>query len=84
MAIASGDLDFTKWMKELGLDYFKVGYGPSFKKWLKSDNQIPYNSYGNGSAMRVSACGQFARTLSEAKTHARFVFGAQCYKPKTV
>lgn len=29
-------------------------------------NKEPYNSYGNGSAMRVSPCGYFAQTLDEA------------------
>ena len=30
------------------------GYGISFRKWVKSDNPQPYNSFGNGAAMRVS------------------------------
>ena len=71
MAIASGDLDFAKWMKKYGHDYFEVGYGPSFWNWIKSNKSEPYNSYGNGSAMRASACGQFAKTLNEAKYLAR-------------
>lgn len=33
------------------------GYGGSFAKWIFSDNPKPYNSYGNGSAMRVSPVG---------------------------
>lgn len=33
------------------------GYGGMFSKWLESDNPQPYNSYGNGSAMRVSPVG---------------------------
>lgn len=37
--------------------YPKGGYGGSFAGWVHSDNPKPYNSYGNGSAMRVSACG---------------------------
>ncbi|MDR1654119.1 MAG: ADP-ribosylglycohydrolase family protein, partial [Prevotellaceae bacterium] len=32
----------------------KGGYGGSFAAWLRSDNPQPYNSFGNGSAMRVS------------------------------
>jgi ADP-ribosylglycohydrolase len=39
---------------DFGLRYFDVGYGSSFKKWLKGDEHLPYNSWGNGSAMRVS------------------------------
>ena len=36
------------------------GYGRRFKEWLFSDNPRPYNSFGNGSAMRVSAVGWYA------------------------
>ncbi len=34
-----------------------AGYGGSFRKWLKTRYPKPYNSWGNGSAMRVSAAG---------------------------
>ncbi len=33
------------------------GYGGSFVRWVHSENPQPYNSWGNGSAMRVSAVG---------------------------
>ena len=33
------------------------GYGGSFNAWLHSDYPVPYNSWGNGAAMRVSPCG---------------------------
>lgn len=32
-------------------------YGGSFSRWLQSDDPQPYNSFGNGAAMRVSPCG---------------------------
>ena len=35
--------------------YPKAGYGHMFKKWAQTPEHGPYNSYGNGSAMRVSA-----------------------------
>lgn len=35
----------------------KGGYGGSFNVWLHSDYPVPYNSWGNGAAMRVSPCG---------------------------
>ena len=47
--------------------YPYAGYGSGFKRWLYSDEHKPYNSWGNGSAMRVSACAYFARSLEEAK-----------------
>lgn len=51
-------------MKTLGCKYLNVGYGPAFRRWLKNGNE-PYNSWGNGSAMRVSACGFAYDTLEE-------------------
>lgn len=46
--------------------YYKTGYGPSFAKWVMRKNPQPYNSCGNGSAMRVSAVGCVAKSLDEA------------------
>lgn len=46
--------------------YNRAGYGPMFYRWIASTKQIPYGSYGNGSAMRVSACGALAESLDMA------------------
>lgn len=46
--------------------YDQAGYGPSFAKWVMRKNPQPYNSCGNGSAMRVSAVGCVANSLEEA------------------
>lgn len=52
-------------MKEIGRKY-DVGYGPRFKAWLHSDtDRSPYNSFGNGSAMRVSPVACVANNISE-------------------
>ena len=48
--------DFVESMSYYGKKYPLVGYGKQFKQWLNSNNKKPYNSYGNGSAMRVSPC----------------------------
>ena len=42
-------------------------YGGNFSLWLRDENMGPYNSCGNGSAMRVAACGFAARNLEEAR-----------------
>ena len=42
------------------------GYGGRFSSWLSSSSPKPYNSWGNGSAMRVSGVGYAADTLEEA------------------
>ncbi|MFO7611475.1 MAG: ADP-ribosylglycohydrolase family protein [Clostridia bacterium] len=54
-------------MQEIGRPYPHCGFGGMFQSWMYSDNPHPYNSYGNGAAMRVSACGFAATTLDEAK-----------------
>ena len=53
-------------MQELGREYPRTGYGYRFNKWLNSDNPQPYNSWGNGVAMRVSPVGLYAKTLDIA------------------
>lgn len=61
------------WMREIGRQYPDCGYGDFFREWLFSDDPKPYNSFGNGAAMRVSPCGIAAESLEEAKTLARGV-----------
>lgn len=50
------------------------GYGPRFLKWMVTPNAKPYNSFGNGSAMRVSpvgfACDSADEVLHEARRSA--------------
>lgn len=53
-------------MRDVGRHYPDCGYGGSFCNWMFSSNPKPYNSYGNGAAMRVSACGFAASSLEEA------------------
>lgn len=53
-------------MKEFGRKYPFAGYGSSFNCWLWSENPQPYNSWGNGAAMRVSPVGLYAESLEEA------------------
>ncbi|WP_019155474.1 N-6 DNA methylase [Robertmurraya massiliosenegalensis] len=57
----------VSYMQEIGRPYPDSGYGGMFNEWMYSDNPQPYNSFGNGAAMRVSACGFAASTLEEAK-----------------
>ena len=56
----------VKYMQEIGRNYPNCGYGGRFHSWMFSDNPKPYESYGNGSAMRVSACGFVANSIEEA------------------
>ena len=65
-----GDLNqaFTDVMRAYGRAYPhpKGAYGNAFANWLRSERPEPYNSCGNGSAMRVSPCALVAKTLEEA------------------
>ena len=63
----------VKTMQQVGRPYPGCGYGGRFMEWMYSDNPQPYNSFGNGAAMRVSACGLAARTLNEAKALSKAV-----------
>lgn len=58
-------------MRDLGRKYPQAGYGRMFSEWLQSDSPMPYNSFGNGSAMRVSPVGLYAESLEEALELAR-------------
>lgn len=55
-------------MQELGRKYPNPqgGYGGNFGQWIFNDHPRPYNSFGNGSAMRVSPCAIYAVELEEA------------------
>jgi type I restriction enzyme M protein len=60
-------------MQAFGRRYPHAGYGGAFHRWLGAESPEPYNSWGNGSAMRVSACGWAGRTLDEVKAMSRAV-----------
>jgi ADP-ribosylglycohydrolase len=72
-AILSGE-PYVDSVRRIGRRYPGAGYGGAFIHWLHSPDAGPYNSWGNGSAMRVSPVG-FAFTtekevLSQAKATA--------------
>ena len=59
-------------MLRVGSLYPDIGYGPSFRKWILGEiPPLPYNSFGNGSAMRVSSAAWFASSLDETLEFAR-------------
>jgi len=65
------DLDIAKTIKKYALRYPARGYGGNFHKWMYSDNMKPYNSWGNGSAMRTSVIGFLSKSVSEVCQKAR-------------
>lgn len=61
----------VKVMHEVGMRYPHCGYGGRFYVWMMKNHTEPYNSFGNGSAMRVSPVGWFATNLSECEELAK-------------
>jgi ADP-ribosylglycohydrolase len=75
-------------MREIGRRYPAAGYGGAFIQWLFSHDPRPYNSWGNGSAMRVSPVGfafatedevlhQAQKTAEISHNHPEGIKGAQ-------
>lgn len=60
------DRSIVPTMQKFGRKYPYAGWGGMFSTWLTSKHPKPYNSFGNGAAMRVSACGFFAYTQEQA------------------
>ncbi|MFO7965379.1 MAG: ADP-ribosylglycohydrolase family protein [Desulfobacterales bacterium] len=82
------DGDYRRWIWEIGRRHPHAGYGGSFILWLSSGDPQPYNSWGNGSAMRVSPVGwafdavddvlrEAARTAEISHNHPEGIKGAQ-------
>jgi len=74
MSALINNTNYGQTYHSFGREFSDRGYGPNFVLWLRSDNPKPYNSWGNGSAMRVSPIGWFFNniddTLFEAKKSA--------------
>lgn len=58
-------------MQSWGRRYPHAGYGGYFRRWLTACHPEPYNSFGNGSAMRVSAVGWLYDSLENTRTVAK-------------
>ena len=79
LTIATADallhhLSYAEAYHKWGNRYPHAGYGGSFQRWLFSPDPQPYNSWGNGSAMRISPVGFYCKSedevLAEAKASA--------------
>jgi ADP-ribosylglycohydrolase len=82
------DGDYRRAALDFGRRYPGRGYGSSFQGWLAASDPRPYNSYGNGSAMRVSPVGfafdtvedvlrEAARSAGFSHSHPEGIKGAQ-------
>lgn len=61
----------VKSLKEWGRKYIDAGYGQRFIWWLMLEDEQPYGSWGNGSAMRVSSAGWLYDTLERTREVAK-------------
>lgn len=91
VAIAKAILDglgYREAVLDIGRRYPDAGYGALFIHWLHSANPQPYNSWGNGAAMRVSPVGfafdtvdailrEAARSAEFSHNHPEGIKGAQ-------
>ena len=57
----------TEYLHKWTRRYPNAGYGGRFWHWVHSDNPKPYNSFGNGSAMRVSAVAWHAKNIEDLR-----------------
>ena len=77
---------FHSWFKK----YPNESYGNSFEKWMQSFDKIhytdfkPYNSYGNGAAMRISAIGDYSKVVEQAMERADFVTSVSHNHPEGI
>ena len=65
------DGDYRKAVLDFGRRYPNAGYGGMFASWLSSPDPKPYNSWGNGSAMRVSPVGFAFDSVEDVLREAR-------------
>lgn len=71
-------------MQRWGRKYPNAGYGGMFSRWLREKDPQPYNSFGNGSAMRVSSVGWLYDTLEETRHIARLTAAVSHNHPEGI
>ena len=73
-----------KSMTEVGRRYPNCGYGPSFYRWIMSEDHKPYGSFGNGAAMRIGPVGVVAKSIDEAKKLSSIVTNVSHNHPDSI
>ena len=63
--------NYAEYIKSYARKYTGRGYGGRFAQWIESDSMEPYNSWGNGSAMRVSPVGFYFDNLQRVSFEAK-------------
>jgi ADP-ribosylglycohydrolase len=68
-AILTGE-EMAETIKAFANRHPHAGYGGGFRRWMRAWENKPYNSFGNGSAMRVSPVGFAYDTEADVLHHA--------------
>ena len=64
-------IDYADSIKSFANEHYSLPYGRSFKRWMREWENKPYNSWGNGSAMRVSPVGFAFDTVDDVLLEAK-------------
>jgi len=75
---------YVQSVREIGRRYPDAGYGGTFIGWLHSDHPQPYNSWGNGAAMRVSPVGFAFDTMDKVLSEAAQTAGISHNHPEGI
>ena len=76
------EFHYARLLKSYYRVYPHAGYGGMFRKWAQSERNRPYNSFGNGSAMRVSPAGFAYNSLEAVLTQAHAVPRSRTITPR--
>lgn len=76
--------ELIRTMHEVGNKYPYCGFGGRFFDWILFRHTEPYNSFGNGSAMRVSPVGWFSKSLEECEKLAELTAGVTHNHPEGI
>jgi len=67
------NFEAIKYLQNWAKEYPDAGYGSTFYYWKDEENPKPYNSCGNGAAMRISAVGFLSKSLEEVKAKSKVI-----------
>ena len=76
--------ELIKQMQKFGRKYPYSGYGLKFKEWLREENPKPYNSFGNGSGMRVSSVAWLYDNLEDVNKYAEITASVSHNHPEGI
>ena len=76
--------ELIKEMQRLGKIYPYSRYGKQFSHWLREENPKPYNSFGNGSGMRVSSVAWLYDNLEDVNKYAEITASVSHNHPEGI